>query len=104
MHGMRKASQLAASEFPHSACGYTFTTFPEVAKASFDKVLVEMDINCPLVSSFVVTLPLETSVCIRISPARDDEGFLKFGLWLKDWAVADASPCLWSPACCGSGV
>lgn len=81
----------------------------EVAKVSFARVLVDMDINSPVASSFLVRLPRQepfkvyvrypklpkicfkcdmlihdTSACLRSSPARDDEGLLKFGLWLKD--------------------
>lgn len=69
----------------------------EVAKASFAKVLIEMDINAPIVPSFWVKLLRreafrvyvrfpkfprtcfrcgmlihETTACLRITPARDE--------------------------------
>lgn len=89
----------------------------EVARASFAKVLVEIDINSAIVPSFLVRLPRRdpfrvyvrypklpkicfkcgmlihnSFACLRPSPARDEEGRLKYGLWLKDSGSLEMPP------------
>lgn len=89
----------------------------EVVKASYARVLVEVDISNPIVNSFIVRLPgkepfrvyvryprlpkicfkcgmmlHETSACLMSTHIRDAEGRLQFGLWLKDVGTLQMAP------------